>query len=244
MVVRMEKTTAIRTPSPAGERRRRGIDRYYRRVSRLYGLHEGWFEKALRERALGFLSPVEGENILEIGCGTGLALRDIARRVGPHGACHGLDISFEMLIRARTVCRDVLGSGFSLVRSDAARLPYGEGVFDAVCVSGVLELYDDPERIEILGEVRRVLKPDSGRLVLATMADDGRASGVLRFYEWVRRVLPGIVPCRSVEAERLAAGAGLAVGRRDRIRLRGLVPIQILFLRPAGLDGNAARGRA
>ncbi len=205
------------------------IDRYYRWISRFYRFHEGWFESALRERSLEFLALSEGERILEVGCGTGFTLLEIARRIGSPGTCHGVDISLSMLARARTNPPD---DEPVLVQSDAGRLPYGDAVFDAVYMSGVLELYDDPRRIEILREIRRVLQPDGGRFVLATMTDDGRASGLLRFYEWMRHILPGIVPCRSVDAERLAIEAGFSVRRRERIRLKGLVPIQVLLLRP------------
>jgi ubiquinone/menaquinone biosynthesis C-methylase UbiE len=214
------------------DRRNARIDTYYRWISGLYGLHEGWFEKTLRETALEFLSPSPGERVLEVGCGTGFTLREIVRRVGASGCAHGLDVSTEMLARARARAAVPEGQQPNLVRADAAALPYGSAVFDAAYMSGVLELFEDAGRSLMLNEVRRVLRRPGGRFVLATMTDDGRASGVLRFYEWMRTVLPGIVPCRSVDAERLAVEAGFTVRRSERIRLNGLVPIQVLLLRP------------
>lgn len=210
--------------------RRAGIRRYYRWISRFYGLHEGWFERALREKAVELLCPAEGEAILEVGCGAGFALPAMAARIGPSGSLSGLDLSLEMIRRARakTEARALRASFFT--RADALALPFRDGVFDAVYMSGVLELYDEPARVEILKEVARVLKPESGRAVVAAMSDDGRTSSLLRAYEWVRAVLPGIVPCGSVDGERFASEAGLSVQQSARVRLKGLVPIEILLV--------------
>jgi ubiquinone/menaquinone biosynthesis C-methylase UbiE len=205
------------------------IDRYYRWISRFYGLHEGWFEKALRQKALRFLVPRPGETILEIGCGTGFALSEIMSQAGPSIHLHGLDISAEMLERARARLERFSHTVW-LLRADARALPYADGSFDGGYMSGVLELHADPERAQILREAQRILKPGAGRLVLATMTDDGRARGLLRAYEWSRRVLPGIIPAHAVDSDRLASEAGFEILQKESLRLKGLVPIRILLL--------------
>jgi len=212
--------------------RRGAIDRYYCWMSRLYGVHEGWFERTLRETALEMLSPRVGERILDIGCGTGYALSDLARRAGPSASVHGLDGSWAMIQRARVRTRDREAS-VHVSRADARALPYRTQSFDAVYSSGVLELYDAGTRVDILSEAKRVVRT-SGRIVLATMHDDGRASWALGLYEWLREVLPGMIPCRPVNGGELASRVGLTVVRTEPVRLKGLVPIEVLLLTPPG----------
>ena len=174
---------------------------------------------------------MEGERILEIGCGTGLALQEIAGRTGPSGSIHGLDVSPDMLQRARIALGGCSATPPVFMRADAATLPYADGLFDGAYMSGVLELYDEPHRLRILTETRRVLRPGAGRLALAVMRDDGKASGLLRFYEWARKVIPGVIPCTSVDAVSLAQQAGFTIDRRERIRLKGILPIEVLLLK-------------
>ncbi|MCK4548260.1 MAG: methyltransferase domain-containing protein [Candidatus Eisenbacteria sp.] len=216
-------------PGMASAERTR-IDRYYRWISRFYGIHERWFEKSLREKAIEFLSPSPDERVLEIGCGTGLALREIAQRVGPSGFSHGLDISLPMLEQAREICDSACRPDPLLLRGNAGSLPYQDGSLDGAYMSGVLELYGHAQRVRILSEAKRVLKAESGRLALAVMSNDGKALGLLRFYEWVRDVLPGIIPCRSVEVDRLVSETGFEVRRRERLRLKGVLPIEVVLL--------------
>jgi ubiquinone/menaquinone biosynthesis C-methylase UbiE len=209
----------------------RQINRYYRWISKFYGFHEQWFERALREKTIEFLHPIEGERILEIGCGTGLALREIAGRTGPSGSIHGLDVSPDMLQRARVALGSCSATPPVFMRADAATLPYADGLFDGAYMSGVLELYDEPQRLQILTETRRVLKPGTGRLALAVMRDDGKASGLLRFYEWARRVIPGVIPSTSVDADPLLREVGFRIEQREKLRLKGLLPVEVILAR-------------
>jgi len=46
------------------------------------------------------LGPHRGERVFEIGCGSGLLLREIGLAVGPHGLAMGLDLSADQITAA------------------------------------------------------------------------------------------------------------------------------------------------
>ncbi|HPB51353.1 MAG TPA: class I SAM-dependent methyltransferase [Myxococcota bacterium] len=98
---------------------------------------------------LKFLTPTEGTEVLEVGCGAGNVLEQI------RGArLFGVDICDEMLGKAR----DRLGARATLVKSDAAALPFSDGRFCRVYCTEVLEHVLDPRAVMV--EIRRVLAPD------------------------------------------------------------------------------------
>lgn len=99
-----------------------------------------------------------GTRALELGCGTGVFLEQVARS----GAeIHGLDLSEDLLARARA--RMTGASNVRLDCGNAEAMPYPEGHFDAAYGSSVLHHLDLDAALR---ELHRVLKP-GGRLVFA-----------------------------------------------------------------------------
>ena len=182
------------------------------------------------ERVLG---PVEGASqrravatLAETTDLSGARLPGLARRVGPTGTVVGLDAAAGMVGAARS-------RGGSVVRGDARRLPLATGSVDAVCALDVLELFSAADLAAVLGEVRRVLRPD-GRLCAVVMAtDDVPDSGFLRAYEWAYRHLPGVaaVGCRPVDLDSALADAGFVVERRERAVRAGVWPVRAVVAR-------------
>jgi arsenite methyltransferase len=114
--------------------------------------------------SLGPIYP--GEAILDIGCGAGFDAFVAARLTGPRGRVVGLDVTVEMINRARA---NQALLGLDRVRfqvEDAESLPFPDQEFDVVISNGVLNLTLDKARA--LQEAHRVLKP-GGRLMLADM---------------------------------------------------------------------------
>ncbi|MEM9781611.1 MAG: methyltransferase domain-containing protein [Pseudomonadota bacterium] len=113
------------------------------------------------------LSPSRGERVIEIGCGAGLLLREIALATGPHGLAVGIDVSPDQVAAAEAETEGV--PGVKVMAGDAADPPFPDGVFDAAVAAHVLEYLYDPARA--LRAVRRVLKPGARLVVLATNWD-------------------------------------------------------------------------
>ena len=114
--------------------------------------------------SLGRLNP--GEAVLDIGCGGGVDSLVAAHLVGPQGRVVGVDVTAEMLLRARANL-DLTGlANVSFKVASAEALPFADREFDVVISNGVFNLTVDKE--QALRETRRVLKP-GGRLMLADM---------------------------------------------------------------------------
>jgi len=113
----------------------------------------------LRRTAQERLVLQPGAAVVDVGCGTGTALAQLAAAVGEGGRAVGVDASAEMLAVARTR----LPEWVELVRADAASLPLEDEAFDAYRAERVYQHLDEP--LGALAGAHRILKPD-GRIVL------------------------------------------------------------------------------
>ncbi|MFB3883990.1 MAG: class I SAM-dependent methyltransferase [Thermodesulfobacteriota bacterium] len=109
---------------------------------------------------LDLLRPVQGEILLDAGCGTGIFTLDILS-FGPRVI--GLDISRPMLIRAAEKAR---GYPFQAILADMSHLPFQDSSFDKVVSVTALEFIRDAK--PAVNELFRVTKK-GGRIVVATL---------------------------------------------------------------------------
>ena len=101
----------------------------------------------------------DGQDVLDVACGTGVLTRVLVERVGSNGSVSGVDINPGMLAVARRISPEV-----SWREADAEALPYEDESFDAVLCQFGLMLFLAPEAA--LREMKRVLKP-GGNLAVA-----------------------------------------------------------------------------
>lgn len=111
-------------------------------------------------RVVEAAAPREGDRVLDVACGTGIAARLAAERVGGTGAVAGVDPTPPMLEVARS-----LSPGIDWRSGTAELLPFDDGAFDAVVCSLGFQFFAD--RAGALREMRRVLAP-GGRMALCT----------------------------------------------------------------------------
>lgn len=105
-----------------------------------------------------------GGSVVDVGCGAGTDLLIAAAQVGPSGRAIGVDMTEEMLARARAGAR---ACGFDHVegrRGDFTDLPLKDQSVDVLISNGVLNLV--PDKARALSEMYRVLGP-GGRVQLA-----------------------------------------------------------------------------
>jgi SAM-dependent methyltransferase len=122
--------------------------------------HQGRGEKmeqghhAVTEIIVGRMGLKRDSRVLDLGCGIGWATRLLAKRV-PDGSAVGLDVSEEMIRRAREHGADPPNANFRVLRTE--RFPFQDGVFTH-CLS-IESLYYHPDITASLREVHRVLAP-------------------------------------------------------------------------------------
>lgn len=119
-------------------------------------------EMAAREAYLRLLDIAPGERVLDVGCGSGVVTREIARRVGSTGRAIGVDPSPGLLAVARELARGAgLGDRLEFYEGTAHQLPFADGAFDAlVCVTVLAHV---PSGEAAIPELVRVVRP-GGRI--------------------------------------------------------------------------------
>jgi ubiquinone/menaquinone biosynthesis C-methylase UbiE len=185
--------------------------RFYDRISRVYDRLADSSEHAVRDLGVQALAASLGQQILEIGCGTGHGLVGLADAVGRTGHVYGVDVAQGMIDVAGGRVRSAGLRNVSLVISDASSLCFGSDVFDGVFMSFTLELFESAIP-RVLAEVRRVLRV-GGRVGVVAMADTAETNAMIDLYEWIHQRWPQFIDCRPIDA----AGVLKAAHFRARI---------------------------
>lgn len=117
------------------------------------------FNAKPQQAALAALDLKADDRFLDVGCGTGAAVRAAAATVE---RAVGVDLSPQMIARARDLANDVPGAEF--VVGDSEQLPFEAGAFTALLCTASFHHYPDPEKA--IAEMARVLTPN-GRIVIS-----------------------------------------------------------------------------
>lgn len=120
-------------------------------------------DRALKRRVLASAAIASGEQVLDVGCGTG-TLAVAAARAAPGVRVTGLDADPSILARAR---RKAAGAGLELGfdQGRSTRLRYADASFDLVLSTLFFHHLPDDAKRQSAAELVRVLRP-GGRLVV------------------------------------------------------------------------------
>jgi SAM-dependent methyltransferase len=123
------------------------------------------FFRQVIDEYMAELSLTGSEAILDLGCGTGVAARAIARRPEVTQPITAIDISSHLVEAGRRFAREEgLDGRVDFHVGDAHKLGLPEGGFDIVVMHTLVSHVAYPA--EVLAQGRRLLRPDSGRLVV------------------------------------------------------------------------------
>lgn len=174
----------LRTPDPYGRTHRMDAQALAAIAARLEARGKHPFFARVIDDYLEAMTLSGLETILDLGCGTGVAARAIARRTKAKGPpLVAIDISAHLVEMGRTLAdEEGLGGRIDFRVGDAHGLGLPEGGFDVVVMHTLVSHVADPATV--LAEGRRLLRP-GGRLVvfdgdyasftMATDAPDGGA---------------------------------------------------------------------
>jgi len=115
------------------------------------------FERMLQDY-LDAMQIDEAKTVLDIGCGTGVAARAIARRRGFSGRVLGIDLSPGLAQKATELAADEgLEKRVEFRSGDSRKLDLVDGTFDAVVAHTLLSHVDDP--LSVVKEAARLVRP-------------------------------------------------------------------------------------
>ncbi len=112
--------------------------------------------------SLGRLRP--GERVLDLGSGAGTDSLVAAQMVGDRGRVTGIDMTPEMVAKARSAAAELGAGNVEFLEGEAETLPFEDGSFHVVISNGVVDLI--PDKDAVFSELFRVLVP-GGRMQIA-----------------------------------------------------------------------------
>jgi SAM-dependent methyltransferase len=112
--------------------------------------------------SLGRLDP--GMRVLDLGSGAGMDSLVAGLMVGPEGSVTGIDMTPEMIEKARKGAAELGLDNVTFIEGEAEVLPFDDASFDVLISNGVIDLIPDKEAV--FSSIYRVLVP-GGRIQVA-----------------------------------------------------------------------------
>ncbi|MEC9488284.1 MAG: arsenite methyltransferase [Halanaerobium sp.] len=118
-----------------------------------------------------------GEVVLDLGSGAGFDAFIAAREVGPSGRVIGVDMTPEMVTKARSIARKNQIANVDFRLGEIEHLPVADHSIDVIISNCVLNL--SPDKETVFQEMKRVLKP-GGRISISDILSRGNLPAALR----------------------------------------------------------------
>jgi phosphatidylethanolamine/phosphatidyl-N-methylethanolamine N-methyltransferase len=175
-----------------------------------------------------------GERVLDVGVGTGLALRSYP----PHARVVGIDLSEGMLRRARRrVAQDHM-NWVQLALGNALQLPFPDQTFTHVLLSHVITVVSDP--VKLIEETRRVTRPGGQIVIINHFRSSNRLIGLIE--KWLCPICQHLGWRSDLCLRELVSQTGLEVDFRYKLDQVDLFQTVFITNHPAG--ANAPRTTA
>jgi ubiquinone/menaquinone biosynthesis C-methylase UbiE len=186
----------------------------YRRVASTYDIWSTLTESKARRLCLELADIKNGDSVLEVAVGSGVLFERILQS-NPEGRNEGIDLTEEMLDRAKVRAQKTGASNYALRVGDAYQLQYPDNVFDVVLNNYMFDLIPEKDFVAILSEFRRVLRK-GGRIVLVNMTKGPTWFNAI--WEWLYELRPSLLGgCRGIELSPFLEKAGFEKIRREYV---------------------------
>lgn len=145
-----------------------------------------------------------GETVIDLGSGAGFDCFLAARQVGPQGHVIGVDMTHEMLAKARANAASISATNVEFRLGELEHLPVADNTADVILSNCVINLV--PDKLQVFREAFRALKP-GGRLAISDVVNIAPlASDLLDDADLLCGCIAGAAPARQVEEWLAAAG--------------------------------------
>lgn len=177
--------------------------------------------RSMQEKIVSLLDLKKGQRLLDLGCGTGRALRYASSLINGQGEFYGIDISSKMIEIAKANASD---KNMHFYKTNSDKLPFKNNFFDLIMCSNSFHHYYSPDKV--LKETYRVLKPKGRIYILDPTAD----TLIIKVIEWLllKRIEKGHVKLYSTkEYKSLFEKAGLQYIKSVAVAKWGLTKVHI-----------------
>lgn len=189
---------------------------------------------------LAFAGVRPGQTVLDIGSGAGIDCFIAAEKVGPAGRVIGLDMTPEMIERARQNARQAGWTNVEFRLGDAEKMPVEDASVDWVISNCVINL--SPDKPAVFREIARVLRP-GGRISISDIVAEELPEAIRRSREAWSACLAGAIS-ESAYIRGLQQ-AGLAAVRAGARLVYDASQLEMLFGKsPCGCPGADAAALA
>ncbi len=139
-----------------------------------------------------FVELKQREVVLDLGCGAGLDLYFYAKAVGENGKVYGVDISEDMVKKAKTNMNATGIKNVAIKCGHSDSLPFQDNFFDVVASNGIYNL--SPDKESVMKEVFRVLKRGGRTVFCEVVLKDELPEDVRRNIDDWFRCIGGALP--------------------------------------------------
>ena len=197
----------------------------YDRIALIYDIWGKLTESHARNRAIELAEIKDGQTILEVAVGTGLAFYEIVKR-NPNGTNTGVDLSQGMLEKAKKRVSHLTEANYSLGIGDAFDLNVEDESTDILVNNYMFDLIPFEDMDKIIIEFRRVLKKN-GKLILVNMTEGERFGS--RIYDFIYNFSPKTMGgCRGVKLADKLQQYGFKVETREYFQ-QMLFPSEVIL---------------
>lgn len=201
------------------------IGAIYDRIAPVYDIWGKLTETRARNRAIELAQIKDGQTILEVAVGTGIAFCELVKR-NPHGTTIGIDLSPGMLEKAKKRASRLSEGNYSLDPGTAFDLSVEDESIDTLVNNYMFDLIPFEDMDNIILEFHRVLKK-GGKLVLVNMtAGEGFGS---KLYDFIYKISPKTMGgCRGVELKERLQQHGFEIEVREYFQ-QMLFPSEVIL---------------
>ena len=201
------------------------IGMVYDRIAPIYDVWGKLTESRARNRAIELAEIHDGQHILEVAVGTGLAFYEIVKR-NPTGINTGIDLSPGMLEKAKKRVSRIANAQYTLRLGTAFDVKMNPESVDTLVNNYMFDLIPFEEMDNVLSEFKRVLKK-GGKLIVVNMTTGERFGS--QIYDVIYNIAPQIMGgCRGVQLTAKLQQNGFSVKTREYFQ-QMLFPSEVIL---------------